>query len=237
MSLFRKSIKITMSTIVLIVLIVLLIVSIYLYSLTGNTDSLCGVIFGGLASGLIVAIIQFIIAWQDYKQTEILKELKLIKVMYNRASREQYEDYIRSTNRELDVMGVTAVRFFNDFADTSKGAPDNATVLIKALERGVNVRVLVASDIYLPDTKKADYEKVKAKYLELAERYSNLKVQYYNHTPTHSIFRMDDDCVIGPVFPNLESRNTPALHVKRSSPMALNYMDYFETEWREANKA
>ena len=143
-------------------------------------------------------------------------------------------EYIRNTNRRLDLMGVTAVRFFNDFADTSVGAPDNAIVLLQALERGVHVRVLLPTDEFLPEAKRIDSAKVKTKYKELTQRYQNIEIRYFGHTAAHSIFRIDDSCIIGPVFPLLESRNTPALHVMNSSPMALNYLDYFESEWNQA---
>jgi len=199
-----------------------------------NPSGLWGALFGSFAAGLIVAIIQYLIAWQDYIQTEKLKKLKLKEVLYNRTIRSQYEEYIRNTNRRLDLMGVTAVRFFNDFADTSVGAPDNAIVLLQALERGVHVRVLLPTDEFLPEAKRIDSAKVKTKYKELTQRYQNIEIRYFGHTAAHSIFRIDDSCIIGPVFPLLESRNTPALHVMNSSPMALNYLDYFESEWNQA---
>lgn len=131
-------------------------------------------------------------------------------------------------------MGVTAVRFFSDFADTSTGAPENAMVLLNALGRGVRVRVLLPSNTFLPNIKKADYDKVKTKYEELKQQHQNIEIRYFNHTAAHSIFRIDDICIVGPVFPKLESRNTPALHIMKSSPFAINYMDYFEDEWKEA---
>ena len=161
-------------------------------------------------------------------------KIKLKEVLYNRAKRSQYEEFIKNTNRELDLMGVTAVRFFNDFADTSIGAPENATVLLQALERGVHVRVLLPTDEFLPETKKNDSQKVRNKYKELTQRYQNIEIRYFCHTAAHSIFRIDDTCIIGPVFPLLESRNTPALHLMSSSPMALNYLNYFESEWNQA---
>ncbi len=234
MVIFGKSVKMTISMIILVVLIVLLIVTMIIYCRMDNPSGLWGALFGSLAAGLIVAIIQYLIALQDYIQTEKLKKIKLIEVLYNRATRSQYEEYIRNTNRILDLMGVTAVRFFNDFADTSVGAPDNATVLLQALERGVHVRVLLPTDEFLPEAKRIDSAKVKTKYMELTQRYQNIEIRYFGHTAAHSIFRIDDSCIIGPVFPLLESRNTPALHLMTSSPMALNYLDYFESEWNQA---
>lgn len=232
---FNKSYKISASVIIIGLLIILTAVSLIGYLAADNSDGKWGGLLGSLTAGLIVAIIQFLIAWQDYAQTEKLKKLKLIEILYNRSARDKYTDYIKNCNRELDVMGVTAVRFFNDFADTSIQAPEDATVLLKALDRKVHVRVLLPSDDYIPELKKIDSAKVRSIYKEL-HQYQNLEIRYFNHTAAHSIFRIDDTCIIGPVFPELESRNTPALHVMSSSPMAVNYLDYFESEWENAEK-
>lgn len=237
MKVFSKNIRVSLSGLIFAILVLILIVSIILYLRIGNSNSIWGTVIGSLAAGMIVAIIQFIIAWNDYKQTEKYKELRLIEVLLNRAKRNKYEDFIKNTSRNLDIMGVTACRFFNDFADTSKGAPDNATVLLQALDRGVQVRVLLPANEYLPASKRTDSEKVKNKYEELSHRYNNISIKYFEHSAAHSIFRIDDTCIIGPVFPELESRNTPALHVMKSSPIALKYMDYFESEWKKAKNS
>lgn len=237
MEIFRKSVRLSLSKVILVILCVLFITAIIVYFLIDKPDSKWGTLFGSLAAGLVVAIIQYVIAWQDYRQTEKLKKLKLIEVLFNRDSRDKYEDYIRNVNRKLDVMGVTAVRFFNDFADTSNGALENAQVLLRALDRGVHIRVLLVSNEMLPESKRSDYAKVRTKYNELIHRYSNIEIRYFNHIAAHSIFRIDDTCIVGPVFPDLESKNTPALHVMKSSPIALHYMDYFEKEWKDAKKA
>lgn len=235
MEVLKKKIKLSASIIIAFVFLILLLGSLYVYWKTDNPNNKWGGISGSLAAGLIVAIIQFLIAWIDFKQTEKIKELKLIEILYNRTSREKYAELIRSCNRKLDVMGVTAVRFFNDFADTSIGAPENAKVLLNAMERGVHIRVLLPSNDYLPVAKKNDAEKVNTKYEELKKNYNdNIEIRYFKHTAAHSIFRIDDKCIVGPVFPNLESRNTPALYMEKSSPYALNYIDYFEEEWKEA---
>lgn len=235
MMVFVKSLKVSFATLIFIILLVILIVAAVFYFMIDNPSNIWGAVFGSLAAGMVVAVIQYIIAWQDYKQTDKLKKLKLIEILYSRSDRNKYADYIKNCNRKLDVMGVTAVRLFNDFADTSTQAPENATVLLKALDRKVNVRILLPSDDFIPELKKTDSARVRAKFQELSQ-YQNLEIRYFNHTAAHSIFRIDDTCIIGPVFPELESRNTPALHIMCSSPMAVNYLDYFESEWAAAKK-
>lgn len=236
MGIFGKKISFSMSKIILIVLCVLLIALIVVYRLIDNSGNLWGAVFGSLIAGILVAIIQFLISWQEYQETEKLKELKLLEVLYDRSTKEKYREYIKSATRNLDVMGSTAVRLFRDFADTTKGASENSRVLLLALNRGVRVRILLPSEEFLPnDRKRQDAKEVKARKNEI--NHENLKIRYFEHKAAHSIFRIDDTCIIGPIFPDIESRNTPALHVMSSSPMAINYLDYFNSEWNQAKEA
>lgn len=220
-----------------LVLFLFLVVIVYLSE--DDTASKLSAFTCSLAAGLVVAIIQLIIAWRDYSKNEELRKLKLLEILYDRDSRTKYETYIKESKRNIDVMGVTAARFFSHFADTDMAATENAKVLLNAMGRNVKVRILLPSDEFLPnDTKREDANRVKVQYSKLKEKYpDNIEIRYFAHTAAHSIFRIDDTCIIGPVFPSLESKYTPALHVMKSSPMALNYMDYFDTEWKDAQKA
>ena len=236
MNIYDRSVRVSIGLIATALLVVFLIISIYIYCKADNQDGKMVGLAGNLIAGLIIAILQFGLGWLEYVQTKELKKLKLLEILYTRSERIKYEKFIRSAKRNLDVMGVTTSRFFNDFADTDTAAPDEAKVLLYAMDKGVKVRLLIPSDEYLPnDTKREDAKRVKFKYEELKKKYPhNLEIRYFNHTAAHSIFRVDDTCIIGPVFPELESKYTPALHVMNSSPMALNYMDYFESEWNQA---
>lgn len=235
MSIFGKNIKVTLGKVILIFLFVILVVSVVSYLWIGDPSDMWGAFFGSLGAGMIVAIIQYLIAWQDYKQTEKLKELKLVEFLNNRRENEQYGEYIKSATGKIDVMGSTAVRLFRDFADTTKGAPESTKVLISALDKKIKIRILLPKEEYLiNDGKRMDAKEVRAKYNELKKTYNNIEIKYFDHKAAHSIFRIDDTCIIGPIFPNIESRNTPALHVMSSSPMAVNYLDYYDLEWEKA---
>ncbi len=231
MKIFTKNVKINATVIIFICLVISTVVFGLLFWNTTDTKILA--IFGSLFAGLIVAIIQFIIAWQDYNQTEKLKELELIKVLYNRDSRTFYEEYIKKAKREINMMGVTANRFFNDFADDSPNATSNAKVLLDALQRNVKVRILLPESDYVDENKKGDVEKVKQLVKTINNKYStcSLEVKHFNHVPAHSIFNVDDKCIVGPVFPELESKYTPALYLHNSSPLADKYLTYFDDEW------
>lgn len=88
MNIFKKSIKITATVIIIACLMLATVVVWIWYEKTEDTK--ISTILGSLFAGLIVAIIQFVIAWQDYRQVEKLTELELIKVLYNRDSRTFY---------------------------------------------------------------------------------------------------------------------------------------------------
>jgi len=234
MNIFKTNIKIKTSLIIIGGLILATVVISIWYGNTNNVK--VSAILGSLFAGLIVAIIQFVIAWQDYEQTEKLKELELLKVLYNRDNRTFYEDYIKQAKREINMMGVTASRFFNDFADDSPNATSNAKVLFDVLGRGVKVRILLPNSNFVDNNKKQDVEKVKQHVQGIRNKYSNysLEVKYFDHVAAHNIFNVDDKCIVGPVFPELESKYTPALFLRNSSPIADKYLAYFEYEWNKA---
>ena len=236
MKVFEQKFKIRVSKLILIALCILLIVSIIIYFLINDPGTMSGAIFGSLIAGIVVAIIQYCIALEDYYQTEKLKELELIEILYNRDTRDRYEAYIKSACSNIDVMGVTASRFFSHFADLDANASEGAKVLVYALEQGVHVRILLPLGKYLPNEEKKNAARiVKAKFEELASRYGNIELRYFDHLPAHSIFRIDDTCIVGPVFPEVESKYTPALRLKNTSPMARKYIAYFDSEWKSAN--
>lgn len=234
MNIFRKNIRIRATAIIGICLI-LLTIGVAIWYVETNVIELSPIL-GSLLAGLLVAIIQFIIAWQDYAQTDKLKELELIKILYDRDNRTFYEEYIKRSRRKIDMMGVTARRFCNDFADDSPNATSNAKVLIDALKRKVKVRILLPSSEYLDENKKHDVAYVQERVKAIKEKYPDysLEVKYFNHVAAHSIFNVDDKCIVGPVFPELESKYTPALYLRNESPMAHNYLTYFEYEWSRA---
>jgi hypothetical protein len=236
MKIFSKNFKMNASVIIFAVLLCLFIFSLILFKRTEDEKLLS--LLGSLVAGIIVAIIQFIIALQDYIQVEKLKELELIKVMYDRDDRTFYEKYINKAKLRVAVMGVTAIRFFNDFADCEPSATKNAKVLLRKLEQNVKVNILLPDFDFLNESKKSDYDKVKQHIKKIKEQLPKcqLEVKYFTHIPSHSIFIIDDTCIVGPVFPNIESKYTPALNLKNTSPLAIKYLTYFNDEWENAHE-
>lgn len=237
MKVFETNLKVSTSFVVGLILLLLLIISLIVCFLIKDPSNRWCNISGGLAAGLTVAIIQFVIAWQDYKQTDKLSKLKLLDILYRRDDRSFYANYIKDSTTEIKIMGVTAIRFFNDFADTTPNASEDSKALLIALGKSVHVKILLPiTECLDSERKRQDAKRVSEKITEIKKQYDNLEVRYFNHIPSHSIFSVDDTCIVGPVFPNLESKNTPALYLRNTSPIAIEYLKYFDREWEGLNE-
>ena len=191
--------------------------------------------FASLIAGLFVAVIQFILAWNSYRANEKINTLKIKDVLLNRDNREFYENYIKEAEESILMMGVTGSRFMDHFANTDPNADQRAKVLIKRLKAGVNVKILVPLSNHLDGDDKKKAEMVESKYKDLESEYPNFECRYFNHQPTHSVFKVDNECIVGPVFPGVSSKYTPAIYLKSTSSYAKKYLDYFNAEWKESN--
>lgn len=228
---FSKKIKINLSTVAILIILFIICVCWKCYAV--NTTSPIGAILGSIIAGLIVALIQFGLSWWDHRMIQKIENLRLIKILYDRDDRIYYANLIDKSRREIRVMGTTAKRFFEHFADMTAGARPEATVLLTALNRGVKVRLLLPSENYIADNKIPDYKQVSETLKSIKQKYpyAEIDIRYFDHIPAHSIFMVDSECIVGPVFEYVESKNTPALHLKNESPFAERYLAYFDQEW------
>jgi hypothetical protein len=193
------------------------------------------VFISGLVPGLAVALIQFLLSWTEFKQISRFSAMKIKGVLSSRDEEAYYCNLINSAQTRIEVFGVTAQRFVRDFADDTSSKPERK-VLLKALDRDVVVRILVAEKKYLSQAD-ADYKFPVAQraFLDLVSRYPALfEVRYFSHTPIASIVSIDEDVLVGPIFQNRESRNTPAIHTSSGSMLAQSYLSHFEDEWNQA---
>lgn len=232
---FSKKIKLNVW--IIIVLVILVIICVCWKWYTMNTTSPVGAVLGSIIAGLIVALIQLGLSWWDYQMTQKIEKLRLIEILYDRDNRTYYANIIDKSRREIRVMGTTARRFFEHFADMTTGARPDAQVLISALNRGVKVKLLLPSKDYIALNKISDYNQVSETLNTIKQKYphAEIDIRYFDHIPAHSIFMVDSECIVGPIFEYVESKNTPALHLKNESPFAEKYLAYFEQEWDKVN--
>lgn len=233
-NIFKTSIKIKLSVIILFVLIVSSVFVLFWYFKASDTKLLA--ILGSLAAGMVVAIIQFLIAWQDYTATEKLKNLQIKEVLLNRDKRDFYENYVESAKKCIDMMGVTGSRFMEHFASDDVDAPPNSKVLQEVMSKGVQVRVLVPKNDYLfTEGDKRNEVNASNRYKRIKQLFpDNFDVRYFSHVPAHSVFLVDDECIVGPIFPEVPSKYTPALYLKSKSLFAEKYIKYFNDEWEKS---
>lgn len=189
----------------------------------------------GLVPGLVVALVQFLLSWAEFRQVDKFNKMKIKGVLSSRDEEAYYRKLLEAAETCIDVLGVTASRFANDFADDTAGARPEKKVLIAALERAVHVRILLPERAYLSqDDSSEKFPVAERIFGGLCRRYQNLEVRYFNHQPIASILHVDDDVLVGPVFQNRKSQNTPALHAATGSALAQSYLNYFEDDWNSA---
>jgi hypothetical protein len=191
--------------------------------------------FFAFALGIAIPLLQRLFSLDEAKRIEGFIKLGLLRVLEHRDSEEQYRDRIRSTKKKLYIMGHTAKRLIEDFAD--QNGRTEKKVLLEALSRDVKVRILVAKKEYLLESKQNDFLQTQVKMKKIKQQYSeNFHVRYYDHIPAHSLFLFDNDCLIGPIFTEIESRDTPTLDMKYDSIFASKYIEHFDKEWEKAEE-
>lgn len=191
-------------------------------------------LFSGAFSGFVVLIFQVLYEYRRLSEISRLNSLNIINVLSSRSDTEYYGDLIKGARREVVVMGVTARRLLTDFA-TESSPNERNKLLISALKRDVNVRLLVADRDFLEASEHYKFDGARDQLKKLSTDYQNFSCRYYQHAPTHNVFGVDGDLLVGPVFPNVMSMNCPSIHANASSPLCKSYKGYFEAEWAVAN--
>jgi hypothetical protein len=145
-----------------------------------------------------------------------------------------YGKYIESASKTILVMGVTANRFLQDFADENS-PHERKKVLLAALDRKVGVKLLIASIDHLDERQKVSFQKTKERCDQLMKKYPiYFDVRTFDHVASQAFVRIDEHVIVGPVFSAKASKDTPAIHVLLSSPFAHSYITNFENEWESA---
>ena len=131
-------------------------------------------------------------------------------------------------------MGVTALRMMQDFASESSPR-DDKKVLIFVLAKGIPVKILLPKSEYLNNTSDISKHNMSKNIFDsLKNKFERFEVRYFDHVPTHSIFLVDHECIIGPVFSNYESKDTPCIYMGINNEFAKKYIDYFNLEWENS---
>lgn len=227
MNIHEKKISYFQVTVAIIILLTSCLSIIY----TNLQDEKWQSILSGLITGGLILLTQALMDVYEFKTIDKYRRLGVTDILGNKKKREFYGNLILSTNTDIKMLGKTAADLLDDFANENSD-DEISKALIVAIEKQRKIQFLLAHEDYLDESHKADLKSVKSKLTSL-QKNKNFTVKYYEHIPAHSIFIVDNICIVGPIFTGKSNRETPAIHLERHSQLARHYEDYFDREWNE----
>jgi len=208
-----------------VVLVIFILIFFYLNFFDEESmNSMYQNIFSGLFSGMIITFFHVFVDYETLQLHKVIKHSKLKRMLSNRNDKQYYEKLLEGAVSEVSIMGVTADRFFRDFGSAEKG--DNK-LLDELLHKGVVFKLLLTEKNGEKHERSKDY---RDKYTQN----NNFNISYFDKKDyiPQSMFIVDDQCILGPMFSNQESKDTSALHFfDKNSSFSRQYIDYFETIW------
>lgn len=202
--------------------------SVTLYLTDEKADARLLGVYSGLASGLVIASLQFLTQYLEQKALSEYKEYGLLEFLANRKNTEYYRNLIDNTKvgDNIIVAGVTCNRLLDDFANLKAQQSQN---LLEALARGVKVTLLLPKTSYLEEPNLSDFKnKTLPRSEEIKNKHSNFEILYYDFEPSHSIFLAGSRCLVGPIFKNKSSKDTPAISFEKDGLYIKPYLDYIQ---------
>lgn len=226
----RRYVRIPLRHLITFGLILLLVFSLSLYF--GITDPKIAALIGGISGGIAVLIISFLLSIYEYKQIDRFRALGILEVLSDRRNPVYYKDIVKDAKDIVQVMGTSCTRFIDDFANTES---DNH-VLIDTLNYNNNliVQFLVPSVEHMDEDSKLKFQGGERKILALLGLFpGRVQLKRYDWQPRHSLVRVDSDLIVGPVFQEVESKNSPAIHLDTASAYAEKYLMYYSWAWEK----
>jgi phosphatidylserine/phosphatidylglycerophosphate/cardiolipin synthase-like enzyme len=195
------------------------------------SDVKIAALFGGAATGLFVAFLQYLIQLNEHRDIERFKRLGVREVLPHREGKLYYENLIKEARISICVLGNTANRFLDDFAHANR---EDSRALLDALARGVRVQILLPLPGYLSEADKARSAESLTRMRQIHNEFSEFQYKFYDHFPAHSLVVVDSECLVGPIFPHVHSKDSPAIHTHTGSPFVKHYIIHFKEEWSSA---
>jgi hypothetical protein len=191
-------------------------------------------LLAGMVTGLLVAVIQYLLDWNEHQEVEAIKKLGILGILPHRDDKAYYQRLLQLAKREIDVLGNTASRFLEDFAHPTR---TDSRTLFDALGRGVKVRVLVPKPEHLSQEDRLKAESANRRMAGIAKESPHFEYRYFDHPPAHSMVRVDNECLFGPIFPHIKSKDSPTIHADATGALVVEYLRYFGNEWSKASNA
>lgn|GEM_PF-1427541 len=187
----------------------------------------------GVVSGLVVTLAQFCLTWADAAAIDRFRRMGVENILTTRDDPTYYGPLIKRARSQLDVLGSSATRLMDDFADIDSPKSEKHA-LIDILKNQIPVRILVAAPEQLDADDAYKYIVNRRRFETIANKYPKFEVRYFHTIPLAAFVRVDHELVVGPLLPGVASKHTPALHVYNHSPYATSYLKYFEETWTNA---
>lgn len=234
MTWLKEESKVKNSVIVFGFLLVVIIVLTYFYCTDFLVNPKWPAIISGLLTGFVVALFQTVLSLRALQKLDKYDSLKIVDILPTRDDPNYYRPLIQKAEEEIKIQGVTCKRFLDDFANGEKSAPERNKVLLNALHKNDNlkVKILVAAEAYLDDEDKSKALAARPQLEALSKEFpGRFLYAFYERKPTHSIMVIDRESIVGPSFPHVSSKFSPAIHLKNESKFVEHYLEYFKKEW------
>jgi hypothetical protein len=227
---FHKKLFFRMSTIILIAYLALCIFLAYMF-LYGETTSEVDSLIGGAFVTMLAVTIQYLVSIEDHRNNEFLRKHGIINILTRRDDKEYYKSIVENSTTYIDMMFYTGRRFVDDFCHQTEG--DN--FLIKALIRGVHVRMLIASEDQVEQSEVGDLRKTidRLKLIQSTYKYL-IDIRQYKTQPAHNIFSTEQEIIVGPYFNPKDRRYNHSFHLLAQAPYASGYKNYFNDMWEQS---
>ena len=236
MEILNKEINIPMYWVALTLSFIISMIFGYFFLISDPaTQPKVSTLLAGFASAFLVAFFQLLVSVYEAIKLRRYEKIGVLEIRQDRKSQSYYSKLIKQARSEILVLGVTASRFMDDFASDQN---TKCQALIEALTKNVKVRILLPKYIHLSPTQQSDLRgKTMESYRRLLEKNFDIQIRFFDHIPTQSLVATDTTCIVGPVFPDIDSKNTPSIVMKKKAALAQGYLQHFDKEWNEANES
>lgn len=217
------------AVIVVLIVIMALILAVTLFQMTDV--KWIGVV-AGLISGLVIYLIGFIVDFQAFRALDRYRRMGIRDVLDNRHDKSYYKRVLSKSRNQVRVMGTSCNRFVTDFLDMDS----DDKILIDRLRRcpKLKIQILIPAEEFIDPESSTRFSLIEPKLKKAQNQFGNrLTIRRFASVARQSIVIVDDEIIVGPVLPGMESRQSPAVHVNRTTKYGAKCAEYFDRVWEK----
>ena len=221
---------ITMPFWVVVLVVILLTVGGVVAGLFTIQNATAVAVLGGLLGGLVVYAISFLTDIGRWRQLDRFNRMGIKDILSTRHQVTYYGPIVSRARTEVLVMGTSCHRFINDFMDDRS----DDKVLLDQLRKHIDltVRILIPTAGRMDDESRAKFDLVKEKLRRVMNEFpGRVELRRFDDVARLSMVMVDEELITGPVFPGIESRQSPAVHVDRRTEYGTKFKDFFDDLW------